>query len=247
MQDIKWIGAANYSKGRQGYRPGAIVIHIMQGSLTATDSWFRAAESKVSAHYGIGRTGEVHQYVAEGDTAYHAGRVKDPTWSLIKPGINPNLYTVGIEHEGMSGEAWPEALYDTSAALVAEAALRWAIPLDRDHVIGHYEIYSPKAFCPGSGVDLETLIEMAKAQAQSPETYNFVASKGKVKTRVSLNVRRGAPTSDAPIVRTLAAGKTFSYVGWTSNGQSVHGNSHWYRDAQGNYAWAGGTLAPVPS
>jgi N-acetylmuramoyl-L-alanine amidase len=99
-----WTGAhpGNFRTGRRGYRPEAVVIHIMDGSLIGTDSWFNDPKSSVSAHYGIGRKGEVHQYVKEIDSAFHAGTVDRPEWKLIKRKregggfINPNFYTIGI-------------------------------------------------------------------------------------------------------------------------------------------------------
>ncbi len=51
----------NFWVGRKGYRPEAIVIHIMDGTLVGTDSWFANHTSQVSSHYGIGKNGEVHQ------------------------------------------------------------------------------------------------------------------------------------------------------------------------------------------
>ena len=41
----------NYSTGRLGYRPEAIVIHVMDGTLVGTDSWFANPQSAVSAHW----------------------------------------------------------------------------------------------------------------------------------------------------------------------------------------------------
>ena len=35
-------------------------------------------------------------------------------------------------------------------------------------------------------------------------------------------------------------------TGWTSSGETVSGNAHWYRLADG-WVWAGGTTAPVPA
>ena len=97
---VTWVGSPHRHKGRGGFRPEAVVIHIIEGTLGAADSWFRAPESEVSAHYGIGRSGEIHQYVGEADTAFHAGRVWKPKWGKLKAKVNPNLYTIGIEHEG---------------------------------------------------------------------------------------------------------------------------------------------------
>lgn len=94
---IIWKGSPNFTRGRSGYRPEAVVIHIMAGTLAGTDAHFANPASQVSAHYGIGKQGQIHQYVKEEDTAFHAGTVDRPTWALIKPGINPNLYCVTPE------------------------------------------------------------------------------------------------------------------------------------------------------
>src|SRR3989344_3627451 len=100
--------SSNFWVGRKGYRPEAVVIHIMDGTLPGTDSWFANPTSQVSAHYGIGKSGEVHQYVQENDAAWHAGLVNAPVWKLIRPNVNPNLYTIGIELEGKPDEGWTE-------------------------------------------------------------------------------------------------------------------------------------------
>lgn len=52
---IRWIGSPNKDKGREGYRPEAIVIHIMEGTLKGTDAWFSNEESGVSAHMESGK------------------------------------------------------------------------------------------------------------------------------------------------------------------------------------------------
>jgi hypothetical protein len=88
-------------------------------------------------------------------------------------------------------------------------------------VIGHREIYGKKT-CPGRVVET-----------------------GVTTARTALNIRLGAPTSAADRARTVAAGAPLPFVGWTSSGQSVHGNPHWYRDADDNYFWAGATDRPI--
>jgi N-acetylmuramoyl-L-alanine amidase len=242
----KWIGSPNFSPGRSGYRPRAVVIHIMQGTLEDTDSWFATTRSQVSAHYGVAADGRVHQYVQEGDTAWHAGRIASPSWALLKPGVNPNLYTIGIEHEGWSGRVWSDATMEASATLLGEIAKRWGIPLDRQHVVGHCDIYALKPFCPGTGVDLDALIRLAEQAAVASSTFNFVETAGETTISARVNVRLQAPLTSVPLVRTAAPGDRFAYVGWTSDGESVHGNAHWYRDVNGDYLWAGGTTDPSP-
>src|SRR5687767_7992079 len=130
MPPVTWVGAAHKAKGRLGYRPEAVVVHIMEGTLAGTDAWFNDPRSRVSAHYGIGTDGTIHQYVGEADTAYHAGRRSQPVWKLIKPTPNPNVYTIGIEHEGRGDTPWTAPMYQASAALTSEICNRWAIPVD---------------------------------------------------------------------------------------------------------------------
>lgn len=129
-------------------KPEAIVVHIMDGSFAAGESVFADPSTHKSSHYGISREGIIHQYVSEEDTAFHAGIVVNPTWKLLKAGVNPNFYTIGIEHEGRAAEIWPEAQLSASAALVAAIAERWKIPRDTEHIIRHHEIRASKS-CPG--------------------------------------------------------------------------------------------------
>lgn len=242
---INWIGTPNRRKGRDGFRPEAVVVHIMEGTLAATDSWFSTPTSQVSAHYGVGKDGTIHQYVGEADTAFHAGRVWKPVWDGIKPSVNPNLYTIGIEHEGEGESEWPDAMYTASARLIADVCTRWSIPIDREHIVGHREIYGRKT-CPNHRVDFDRLIAMALVSATDPGRFNFVPQAGTVRATIALNIRRGAPTTAVPTVRTAAPNEQLDVVGWTSNGMSVNGNPHWYRDEDGNYFWSGATSRPTP-
>lgn len=165
-----WIGSPNYAPGRDGHRPVAIVYHIMDGTLAGTDAWFRDRESRVSAHYGIGKDGSVHQYVREEDTAWANGVVNRPSWPLLDefPGVDPNRYTLSIEHEGHPGEPFTEAMYQASLALTRYLVSRWAIPVDRDHLIGHYRIDSVnRADCPGPAFPWDRLFaDLAAAPDQ---------------------------------------------------------------------------------
>ncbi len=239
------IQSPNFASGRKIYKPEAIVIHIMEGTLSGTDSWFKNPASKVSAHYGIGKTGEVHQYVDEINTAWHAGRVNAPSWQLIKPAgnglfINPNYYTVGIEHEGNENSDWTDAMYNSSSEMIRAISNRWNIPIDRNHIFGHREIYSLKT-CPGSKVDLNKLIALA-SNSPIPENtpvIEKVSQPGRATTKVLLNIRTQPNTSTAPFTR-IAAGVQLSYDGFASNGEKVNGNSKWFFTHDGNWFWSGG-------
>jgi hypothetical protein len=176
---IKFIGCpeSNFRRGRPfGLRPEAIVIHIMDGSFAAGESVFRNPKTQKSAHYGISHEGEIHQYVDEKNTAFHAGIVVNPTWSLLKPRINPNFYTIGIEHEGRPDDVWPEAQLSASAALIADVAKNWEIPLDEEHVIRHHQIRASKT-CPGNWLQIGELLKRALAVVPA-KAFAVTASSG---------------------------------------------------------------------
>jgi N-acetyl-anhydromuramyl-L-alanine amidase AmpD len=166
-----WKGSPNFWTGRKGYKPELIVIHIMDGTLPGTDAWFANPASQVSAHYGIGKSGEIHQYVKEEDAAWHAGRVDAPSAKLVKASVNPNLYTIGIEHEGKPEDIWTDAMKQASASLIREICQRWQIPIDRNHIIGHCEIYSKKPNCPSHDKKIiNELVALANNQPSNQQS-----------------------------------------------------------------------------
>lgn len=195
MNIEKRLIPVNYSVGRYGYAPEAIVVHLMDGTLKGTDSWFRNTAASASTHYGIGLNGEVYQWVEEKDMAWGNGRVDHPTWRLIKPNANPNLYTVSIEHEGKSGHEWTDGQYESLAELVKQISKRWNIPMDADHVIVHSEIYAKKPNCTGAGFSKSKLLSMVNASI--PEVQNSLV-KGDKSAAIywvdSSNVAHAIPT-----------------------------------------------------
>lgn len=159
----------NYDKGRYGYTPEIIVIHVGDGSMEGAYSWFNNPSSQASSHYMTARNGEIWKFVDVANIAWHAGGVANPTSPMINPHINPNFYSVGIEHEGFSGQTWTNEMYEATAELIAYLCQNLSIPLDRRHVIGHYEINSVgRPNCPGNGVDLNKLISLANNYFDDP-------------------------------------------------------------------------------
>lgn len=240
--EVKWIGCpdSNFRKARPaGHRPEAIVVHIMDGSFSAGESVFLNAATQKSAHYGISTTGEIHQYVDEADTAFHAGIVVRPKWELLKPGVNPNFYTIGIEHAGLADDVWPDFQLASSAALIGQVVARWNIPVDELHIIPHHIIRNSKT-CPGNWLDLASLIR--RVPRSSGITAAAVTS---VHTLKNVNLRAGAPNTSAPIARVIPAGTQVDVAGFTV-GQNVAGNSSWYTDGKAGFFWAGVTDVPTP-
>lgn len=250
-----WKGAhANsFSSGRSGHKPEAIVIHIMDGTLIGTDSWFNDPISQVAAHYGIGRKGEVHQYVRETDTAYHAGTVDRPSWTRIKRReqgngfINPNFYTIGIEHEGkgLDAAAWPAAMRQASLVLVADIARRWSIPIDADHIIPHHAIRAGKPDCPGRGLDfaayLRDLAGVAIAPPPPRAERPFAVTARIARTAF---IRANPHTQGIPLRKAFAGDKFQSVAAVT--GEDFDGNENWLRNPADEFVWAGNTDQPYP-
>lgn len=67
-----WCREGNYTKGRDGRKIEMITIHHMAGVLSAEQCGriFQQAGRGASAHYGIGKDGEVGLYVDEYNTAW---------------------------------------------------------------------------------------------------------------------------------------------------------------------------------
>lgn len=155
--EITWKASPNYFKGRNGKRIIAIVDHITAGLMPGCLSWMQNSASKASANYLVGRTGRIYQMVKDEDSAWHAGEVKKPSWRLYD-GTNPNRYTIGIEHEGKGGDALTEAQYQATLWLHRQLIAKWGIPIDADHIIGHYRIDSVnRPNCPGPGFPWDRL------------------------------------------------------------------------------------------
>jgi N-acetyl-anhydromuramyl-L-alanine amidase AmpD len=132
-----WVSASssNYTVANRAhdYTIDMIVIHDIEGSYGSAIKVFQDPGRKGSAHYVISYKGQITQMVAEHNIAWHAGN-----WDY-------NTRAIGIEHEGF---AWTPGLYTAaeykaSAQLTASICSRWAVQLDRTHVIGHNQVPDP--------------------------------------------------------------------------------------------------------
>lgn len=158
MEIRKRLLAINRTIGRGGRAIDMVVVHVTEGSAASVRSWFKAKAAQVSAHYLVTVDGTIEQFVEEADTAWHAGRVDHPTAALVlaRPHVNPNSYSIGIEHEGTGKEPLTPAQQAASLALLRDICTRHGIPIDRTHVVGHHEVYSLKT-CPGA-IDVDALV-----------------------------------------------------------------------------------------
>lgn len=148
--------------------PIAVVNHIMQGYHQTALEWARQGHYGASWHFTIARDGRVWQHLELNDGGYHAGigANRTPSWKLWKGhDFNINGYTIGIEHEGKTGEPYPAAQMQASAKLAAWLCEELGIPADRDHLIGHYEIDSvDRPNDPGPTWPWDRYIELVEAE-----------------------------------------------------------------------------------
>lgn len=102
---------------------------------------------EVSAHFVVRRDGELLQFVSCDRRAWHAGR------SAFRGRENCNDFSVGIELEGLEGEAFAPVQYRVLAALLRD--LRAAYPIA--HVTGHEHVAPLRKADPGAAFDWEGL------------------------------------------------------------------------------------------
>lgn len=98
---------------------------------------------EVSAHFYVRRSGELWQFVSCDDRAWHAGA------SSWRGRANCNDDSIGIELEGLEGEYFESAQYETLASLCPAIAQRYAIAF----IAGHEHIAPGRKADPGSGFD----------------------------------------------------------------------------------------------
>lgn len=130
---IIWKGAHPNNYGGT-IDPKVIVIHTMGGSLIGTDAWFNNPAAVVSAHYGVGYNGAIHQYVKTNNRAYANGILEPGNRWPYPQNINPNFYTIAIETEGDADPVTSD-MFASTKFLVNKLAKEFHIELITSHHI----------------------------------------------------------------------------------------------------------------
>ena len=166
------ITSANYTVGRDGHSIQAVVLHVAAGFLRGTFPTFNNPAGQTSAHFCIGKDGAVEQYVSIFDTAYGNGlrwtgtrwltptvQPVTPLWPGLLPGINPNSYTVSIEHEGYPEDPWTAPMYDANNYLLQWIAARTGLHYVPHYTLAGHDEIDPvdRPNCPGPNVDYERI------------------------------------------------------------------------------------------
>lgn len=127
----------------------AIVIHYTGAlGIDGTISWFKRPESKVSAHYVIGRDGRVVQMVPDNRVAWHAGRsAMRPHLPNGDPRQEPNVngFSLGIELVGTPDSGFEAKQLASLYTILEHLVTKYKVPPER--VVGHADI------APGRKID----------------------------------------------------------------------------------------------
>lgn len=135
---IRWVGSPNFNNRRRPDDITAVVIHSTANStLDGVITWFNNPSAQVSAHYTIGKDGQIVQHVQDIHRAWHAGR------SVWKNRENCNDYALGIEMVNLNDgqDPYPEAQHRANVALCAYLVDKYNISVD--DIMGHLDIAIP--------------------------------------------------------------------------------------------------------
>lgn len=125
------------------------IIELFTNKLNPNEHPYYAEiyNAKVSSHFLIRRDGELIQFVACSQRAWHAGA------SYWKGRECCNDFSIGIELEGSDFEVFEEAQYQALNWLLA--ALKKAYPIQ--HIVGHSDIAPGRKTDPGPYFDWQKI------------------------------------------------------------------------------------------
>ena len=154
-------------------KPRAIVLHTPEepaDDYESTPRYFAQPGVAAGTHYYLDNDGDIYQMLEESECPYAngnrggvnrtwKGQVDQwPPWATV--GVTLNGQTISIEMEGYAasiGKTWTDEMHASLVALIKHRAAFYGIPLDRDHIIGHFEVATDRTD-PGSTFPWERLM-----------------------------------------------------------------------------------------
>ena len=127
---------------------GPHVEHLFCNRLDpeAHDGFRAIAALKVSAHLLIRRGGELVQFVALSERAWHAGE------SRFGDRVRCNDFSIGIELEGADRVPYEDVQYERLGHVCRTVMRRWPA-IGRDRIVGHSDIAPNRKTDPGPAFD----------------------------------------------------------------------------------------------
>ena len=138
--DLVVLHSISLPPGRYG---GDEVLQLFTNTLDwSAHPYFESIRGMtVSAHFFIRRTGALWQFVSCDARAWHAGE------SCYRGRDNCNDDSIGIELEGLEGDTFEDAQYETLVALCAALAQKYPVK----YIAGHEHIAPGRKQDPGGG------------------------------------------------------------------------------------------------
>ena len=171
----KWVKSPNFDARPEGVEPNLIVVHgislppnqfggdgvvqLFTNNLdpNAHPYYREIAHLKVSSHLFIRRDGEVVQFVAFHQRAWHAGVSR---W-LGRERCND--FSIGIELEGADHLPYRAEQYGMLAEVIQ--ALQQVYPIEQNAVVGHCDIAPERKTDPGEMFNWKALKRLMQRKA----------------------------------------------------------------------------------
>lgn len=147
-KDLDWAPAIHFDNRKPSY---IVIHHTAQNSLAQTVRTFSLEHTKVSAHYVVGRDGQVVQMLNDYYRGWHAGKSK---WGNI---TDLNSVSLGIELDNNGKEPFPEYQINALLNLLDTLKNRYEIP--QTNFIGHSDIAPARKDDPSVFFPWKTLAE----------------------------------------------------------------------------------------
>jgi hypothetical protein len=181
------------SHGRNGQKIIAIGLHISGGSWSSNYNWIMNPKANASYNALVKDDGKIVSLVPEENAAYSHGKVVNSTWSLLKPGVNPNLYTLSVARTGSDQRTWTTAQLDSTIKLLKHWCSKYGIKPVRPYIFGHFEIDTvDRWYCPGKNFFETVISEIGiinlQADGRAKQIFSVVAGSYRFKSNAEHRV-----------------------------------------------------------
>lgn len=182
MLDKAMLGIGWGWDHRQHADPKTILIHTTngaKGSLYKNETRYIFQSKKISAHYLIGKEGQITQFLDVKERAWHAGAVNDSRFN--------NNNSIGIENHYTPGEGlWTPAMRETLTELV-KFLMRTCNITSPELIETHRRVAIPKGrkIDPSGFNDVEFYLwrsSLLEAPKPKPIIYKVIVDVARIRT-----------------------------------------------------------------
>lgn len=180
---ISTVNSPNQDDRPAGSTIDTLIVHDTETpgvrKATTIANWFLNPRSAVSAHYIIGKAGEILQCVPDERRAWHAGP------SNFEGREKVNDFSIGIElvNAQTGRDPFTDAQYSSLIALTTDLTTRFNIPLNR--ITGHRHVthYPELKRDPADNFSWERYLTGVQALQGTHQVVRVVTPLGAVATR----------------------------------------------------------------